>query len=184
MLGFEGTARRSPRKQIVLEEAAHHVHPRVRDAGPPVHEECTRLRMPHVLIGGLVVGAHGDSRATSDARFRTGEEGFLSHGRLVSMLPGGPFDECGVEVGYLGPDGPFFEPNVECARGATVRLVVPVEGLVALKLLARRPRDENDLRVRVNAGRDGRATREHVQRVLPDSIDLFDTVVDEAEDDR
>src|ERR1700738_2528562 len=66
------------------------------------HEELTRAGVPHLLAGGLAVGAYGYPRATKDVDFLVGEEAFMHHGAgIVTMKPGVPIQVAGVAVDHL-----------------------------------------------------------------------------------
>lgn len=134
--------RRNPH-QPDLQAALNSVAPDVAEAAREASERLRQAGIRHVLIGGLAVGAHGYHRATKDVDFLLGPEGFIYHGKLLTYRPEVPLRYGNVAIDSL-------EEPVLASRFAVLPKpgevpVLPVEALVAMKLVAWRPRDRNDV---------------------------------------
>lgn len=135
------------------------IPPSVREVARRAASELTALGIPHVLIGGFAVNAYGYPRATADVDF-------LVPRPLLSRLNGRPLaEEVGVEgrtvtVTEQGQRVPVdcvavprspavpaaaWEALFSAARPADGLPIIPLEGLVLLKLLAGRTKDAADV---------------------------------------
>ena len=135
-----------------LEATRGVVADRILEAEAIASEALTKLGIPHLLIGGLAVGAWGHPRATKDVDFLVRQaDAFETHGRIVTFRRDVPISVEGVTVDYLvaedyGLEGLFESPS----PGG----VVPIEALFALKLRAHRPQDRADISALIDAGAD------------------------------
>lgn len=135
------------------------IPPSVREVARRAASELTTLGIPHVLIGGFAVNAYGYPRATADVDF-------LVPRPMLSRLNGRPLaEEAGVEgrtvtVTEQGQRIPVdcvavprssavpaaaWEALFSAARPAGGLPVIPLEGLILLKLLANRTKDQADI---------------------------------------
>ena len=109
-------------------------------------ETYARLGIPHVLIGGVAVGAYAEPYATKDIDFLVGDEAFDSKGIVVSFRAGVPLEAAGVPVDSV-PIEQEYKGIYEAALATAVNSdepgikIVRIDYLAALKLIARRSRD-------------------------------------------
>lgn len=135
-----------------LEATRGVVSDRILEAEALASEALTKAGIPHLLIGGLAVGAWGHPRATKDIDFLVRQaDAFEAHGPIVTFRRDVPISVEGVTVDYLvaedyGLEGLFENP----ARSG----IVPIEALFALKLRAHRPQDRADVTALIDAGAD------------------------------
>ena len=102
------------------------------------------LGVPHALIGGLAVGVHGHPRATRDVDFLVGAEAF-SHTTPVLM-----YRQELAEIVRTGETDIMSIPTDYPGLAAELRLeddipVISLRGLILMKLVAFRPRDQGDV---------------------------------------
>lgn len=114
--------------------------------------------VPHTLVGGLAVGAHGYPRTTDDVDFLVGDEAFEKHvGGLVTLKV--PLIAVGnVRIDFLSIDEARGEKEplrsaVETPSPEGQVPVVPLTVLVYLKLKASRQKDIADLVELLKRGR-------------------------------
>lgn len=156
------------------------VAPEILQAAEVASQKLREAGIPHALVGGLAVGAHGYPRTTDDVDFLVGDEAFEKHaGGLVTLkLPL-------IAVGKVSVD--FL--SIEEARGEREQMlealehspssdgvpIVPLSVLVYLKLKAGRQRDLADV---VELLKRGRIEIEVVDRYLeehaPDQLRRWD----------
>jgi len=130
-----------------LDHALSAVNPEVRQALVHSHETLTKLGIPHVLIGGLAVGAHGYAYATTDVDYLVPEKSAFEGGLVITFKPGVPIKVGRVGIDYLVPDGPanVLAKMQECMDKAVASpgevTYVPSDLLTYMKLKAGRAKD-------------------------------------------
>ena len=128
------------------------------------------LGVPHVLIGGLAVGLHGHPRATRDVDFLVGAEAFASTVPLLVYR-----DEL-KELVRVGETDIMSVPEPYPGLAAELRLedgvpVISLRGLVLMKLVAFRARDQEDVRALLRAAPERlREVRDHLRREAPELV--------------
>jgi hypothetical protein len=133
------------------------VAPEILAAAETASRKLREAGIPHVLAGGLAVGAHGYPRTTDDVDFLVGDEAFERHaGGLVTLrLP--LVAVGGVRVDFLSlAETPDEREQVRqaVARPAGPRVpVVPLTLLCYMKLKAGRQRDVADVVELLKRGR-------------------------------
>lgn len=145
-------------------------------------ETLSRLGIPHALIGGLAVGMHGHPRATKDADFLVGREAFVRMQPIIQFREEvGAMAEMGVMDFLAVPER--FESLVELLRVPSEGQipVIPVEGLILLKLDANRPQDRADIVALLRRGIDAASVSEYLRRIAPDTVERFAQLVIEPE---
>ena len=166
------------------------VSPEVKTAALEVHGALERLGLPHYVVGGIAVGAHGHPRATKDVDFLVGDEVFVftRSGIVAGVQPGVPFPAVGsVAVDYLSPTpGTGEQQAIDRARRRRSRDLqpIPVEMLVRMKLQANRSQDRADVVNLVKAGVSLKRVRAYLSKVSPDLVDAFEARVAEAREER
>ena len=130
-------------------EAATAVSEKVLTAAFEASEQLRSLGIPHAIIGGIAVGAHGAPRATKDVDFLVNERDAFSGTRILSFREGVPIAVGGITIDYLTPEGaPYVAPLTLALHNAPVSEGMPVidlEPLVLMKLHAGRRHDFDDV---------------------------------------
>jgi len=132
--------------------------------------------IPHQLIGGLALAAHGYVRSTRDVDFLVGDAALVRHGALVTLHPAVP-----IAIGDIPVDA-IPTPNESLLEEPSVRVEgVPVAGaglLIFMKLQAGRRRDLQDVRVLIEEGIDVVEVRDFLRAIIaPDALIVFDRLV-------
>ena len=132
------------------------------------HEELTRVGVPHLLAGGLAVGAYGYPRATKDVDFLVGDEAFLHHGAgIITLKPGVPIQVGGVVVDNLSAQ--VGEEHLRVLLRQPTHgdpAVVPIEVLIYLKLKSPRAKDRADVIELVKAAIDVPRCRDYLKEKI------------------
>jgi len=148
-----------------IEYALSAVNAEVRQALTHSHEALVRLGIPHVLIGGLAVGAHGYAYATRDVDYLVPESAAFDGRLVITFKPGVPIKVGTVAIDYLVPEGP---ENVqrrmqECMARAIETpsevTYVPSDLLAYMKLKAGRAKDIGAVVELLKTGMDVEDTR-------------------------
>jgi len=171
-----------PASPTTLDDLVGHVPLTFVEGAKAASEEFRRRGIRHVLCGGLAVGICGYPRPTKDIDFLVDESAFDHHGPLVTHKPGLPVSYEGVGIDWVS-----LEPHERAALDEFLVLPergevpsVPVEPLVAMKLLAGRQKDQSDVVELVKAGADVRAIRKFVEHHFPAKLALLDRLVNLA----
>jgi hypothetical protein len=125
------------------------VSPKIKAAAIAASKRLDELSIPHALIGGIAVGAHGAARATKDVDFLLRQHDAFQGDMILSFREGIPIAIDGVSIDYLTPEGNEFPELTAAALDAAVSSegirVVPLAALVLLKLQAGRRQDHEDV---------------------------------------
>lgn len=151
---------------------------RVLEAWKVASDALSRAGVPHVVVGGLAVGANGYPRATKDVDFLVGDGAFKHHaGGLVTMNPAIPIEVNGVAIDYLSarPDEAHLAAALLDSPG-----FIDVARLVYMKLKASRLQDRADVGGLVKAGLDVDACRAYLVAHAPALVARFDALVTTA----
>lgn len=166
-----------------LDDLAGHVPQTYIDGARAVSSAFQKAGVAHVLVGGLAVGVCGYPRPTKDIDFLVDDSAFEFHGPIVSHRPGLPVSYQGVSVDWVS-----LEPHERAALEKFLVLplrdedvpVLPVEPLVAMKLIAGRLKDQTDVVEIVKAGADIASIRNFVAKNFPTKTKLLDKLIDLA----
>jgi hypothetical protein len=153
-------------------------------------ENLTRLGIRHAICGGVAVGAYGFVRATKDVDFLTGDEAFvISSGGITMLAPGVgfavndiPTDMVGMtRKGHRDGDMRFLEVEIDNPFDLDDMPLISPEGLIAMKLIAFRRKDQLDI---IEVLRAGASTIDKCTRYLttanrPDLVVRLETLKDE-----
>jgi hypothetical protein len=168
-----------------LDELSGHVPQSYLDGARAASEAFRVAGIRHVLVGGLAVGARGYPRGTRDIDFMVGDEAFEFHGLLVVPKAGLPVKYSGIPVDWvsLEPDerDALEEFLVDAPPGVVP--VMPVEPLVAMKLLAGRQKDLSDVVELVKSGVDVDSVTRFVAERFPKKTDLLLKLVATADEE-
>lgn len=174
--------RRMPREWPDLSELEGVVSSKVLDAMRVAHDELTKIGVPHLLVGGLAVGAYGYPRATKDVDFLVGDEAFELHGAgVVTLKPGVPIQVAGVLVDHVSA-----QANEEHLRSLLRQPhtgeppVAPIEALVYLKLKSPRAKDRADVIELIKGGIDLERCRGYLGRHAAHLLLNFDSAIQAA----
>ncbi len=142
----------------------------------------SKERIPHLLIGGLAVGAYAEPRATRDVDFLApvSAQAVLGGRPLAANVSGVTLRVRGVDVDLLFPekDETFLEDAVLSPRIIDGMAVAAPEVIVYLKMTAvRGARDENDILSMIRAGLDVRRVEGYLRKNAPDLLPDFRQLV-------
>ncbi len=155
------------------------VAPKVLEALRLASEALSRAGVPHVVVGGLAVGANGYPRATKDVDFLVGQGAFVHHqGGLVTMNPALPIEVDGVAIDYLSARRD--EAHLAAALVDPPGRFIDVVRLVYMKLKASRLQDRADIGGLTKAGLDVDACRAYLAANAPALVTRFEQLVEIA----
>lgn len=143
-----------------LEAALRVSSPEVREALHLTHEALNRLGIPHVLIGGLAVGANGFPHFTDDLDYLVQQERAFNVGVLLTFREGVPIRSGQVAIDYLTIEGPEVVQRrmMECLERAAQTpdelTYAPEDLLTYMKLKAGRLKDITAIVELLKAGMD------------------------------
>ena len=170
------------RQPTTLDGLAGHVPQTHIDGAKAASKAFREAGIAHVLVGGLAVGVNGYPRPTKDIDFLVSDDAFEFHGPLVTHRPGLPISYKGVGIDWVS-----LEPHERAALeeflvvpGSDEVPVIPVEPLVAMKLLAGRHKDQSDVVEMVKAGADVEAILEFVGHTFPKLVPALDKLIKQA----
>ncbi len=157
-----------------LERLAGAVSPTVLNDAVRVSARLRELGIRHALIGGLAVGIHGQARATRDADFLVAAEAFATLSPIITYKNEvAEMARVGV-VDFLAVPPKYAALDAQLETGAPGAVpVMPVEGLILLKLHAHRPQDRADVRTLADAGADLASVTAYLRRIAPDLLIRF-----------
>ena len=157
------------------------------DAMYRASEMLRRNDIPHILIGGLAVGAYGHVRATSDVDFLVTDSAFVgrSGGIVLLRVPIVSINKVRIDVlafEQTDEDTPAFEREVldqydqsECLQ------VASMPTLVHLKLKANRQKDIADLIELLKAGSvDIESVDQYLSESAPRLVSRWKCIVKQA----
>lgn len=165
-----------------LDDLAGHVPQAFIDGAKAASEAFRRAGVRHVLVGGLAVGVHGYPRGTRDIDFMVGNEAFEFHGLIVEPKPRLPVKYSGITIDWVS-----FEPDERSmleeflADGVPGEVpVIPIEPLIAMKLLAGRQRDQSDIVELIKAGADIDSISSFIEHRFPKKIGMLNNLIEKA----
>ena len=136
----------------------------------------TALRIRHVVVGGLAVGANGYPRATKDVDFLVGDEAFERHaGGVVTLKPGVPIQIDTVAIDLL--TATETEAHLSASLAAAPGSFIEAPLLVYMKLKSPRQKDRADVVELVKAGVDVDACRAYLVTNAPSYLAALDDAV-------
>jgi hypothetical protein len=149
---------------------------KVLDAMRVASNALSALRVRHVVVGGLAVGANGNPRATKVVDFLVGAEAFEQHpGGFVSMKPGVPIQVNGVAIDLLSVQA--GEEHLASALDAPMGSMIEAPQLVYMKLKSPRQKDRTDVIELVKAGIEIDACRRYLTAHAPALLAMFEDSV-------
>jgi hypothetical protein len=153
------------------------------DGAKLASEAFRRQGIRHVLVGGLAVGLHGYPRGTKDIDFLVDDSAFDFIGPLVVHRPGLPISYKGVGIDWVS-----LEPHERSTLDEFLVLpnpgevpTMPLEPLIAMKLVAGRHKDQADVVEMLKANADLEAARSFVGQRFPQKLDLLERLIAQAE---
>lgn len=177
--------------RVDFDKALESVSPKVRQAYELSHEALRVMGIPHVVIGGLAVNAHGHHYTTKDVDYLVDEkDAFDGTGLVVTHKRGVPFTVDGVDIDFVMerpeyPEGVRLEmrKSIETARKRNDKVVIVADWLLVwMKLNARRSKDMAAVEGLIQAGLDVESVREALSAVGPELVQqMFERCVGNAE---
>ena len=140
----------------------------------------TKAGIPHVLVGGLAVGAYGHPRATKDADFLVNDAAFTRRHGIVRMRPEIPIDVRGVGIDTLWANAPEEHAAIGSSPTTGGVRVAPIEVIVAMKIRARRIQDDADVVAMLRYGADEDAIRAALTKFDPGLVGRFEQLAEHA----
>lgn len=119
-----------------------------------VSEHLSSIGVEHVVVGGLAVGAWGHPRATKDVDLLVREKDVFEGSIFLTFKPGIPIEADGVAIDYLTVESLKISDLQSTPRRESDAEVVPIEVLVAMKLMAKRSQDYADIVALIKNGAD------------------------------
>jgi len=163
-------------------EAASAVSEKVMMAALAASQQLFSIGVPHAVIGGIAVGAHGAPRATKDVDFLVNEADAFSGTHILSFKAGVPIAVRGIVVDYLTPEGSPYAALLKRALGESVISehipVIGLEPLVLMKLYAGRRRDLDDVQRLLEQSHVEARVRKFITEQAPDLIERLDLAID------
>ena len=163
-------------KPTTLDDLEGHIPSTFIEGAKAASEAFRQRGIKHVLVGGLAVGVSGYARPTKDIDFLVDESAFEFHGPIVSHRPGLPISYKGVNIDWVS-----LEPQERAGLEEFLVLpspgetpIIPVEPLVAMKLLAGRHKDQTDVVELLKAGADVDSCLEFLIGAFPKTVLLFE----------
>lgn len=187
--------------KVDLAEALCSISPAVRDAFTKSHEALLAAGIPHILIGGLAVNAHGYYYSTKDVDYLVrAHDAFVSSAGVMRFRPEVPFRVNDVAIDYLTPDSKGFPEVIQRAldealdmaeKRSDLTAVIPDWLLVYMKLSVGRLKDQAAVTGLIQAGLDVPAVRSELVRIVIDRnatetkqltrvLSLFDRCIEAA----
>lgn len=179
----EPRPRRIRAARVTLDVAANAVSPNVVSAAEAASRQLSHMGIPHVLIGGLAVGAHGAPRATKDVDFLVRQRDAFSGDVILSFRAGVPIAVRDVVVDYLTPEGTPYESHLNGAisepGGDDEVPIIGLAPLVLMKLHAGRRRDLDDVRRLLDQAHVERRVRDYLGEVAPELLERLDLAIEQ-----
>jgi hypothetical protein len=100
----------------------------------------------------------------------------------VTFKPGVPIEVDGIRIDYLSSAslGSQMEEVLDRAQISEGLAVVSIEGLIYMKLAARRRKDQVDVVELIKAGADVKRVRHYLEQYASDLVPFFEELVNEA----
>jgi len=124
------------------------VPPHVQDVAHRVHLHLVAERIPHAVIGGIAVGVYGYDRTTRDVDLLVNHEDLRRlPGRPLANVKGKTFKVDGVDVDVMAAPrkSELFRGIINQAVQQEGLPIIPLHGLLLLKLLSTRISDLGDV---------------------------------------
>jgi hypothetical protein len=170
-------------RPTTLDELEGHVPTTFIEGAKAASDAFRSQGIKHVLIGGLAVGINGYPRPTRDIDFLVDDNAFEFHGPIVTHRPGLPISYKGIGIDWVS-----LEPNERSALAEFMILpfpndvpVMPVEPLIAMKLLVGRQKDRSDIVEMIKAGVDIQSCLAFAERAFPKTVTLLTRLIKQAE---
>lgn len=168
-----------------LLELADVVSPTVIQDAIETGELLARLRVPHVLVGGLAVGLNGFPRATKDVDYLVGPEAFektsptlVYRAELKDRIQMGVVDLIAVPEAF-----PALKDQLAIVDVGEVHVIAP-EALILMKLSANRVQDRADIVRLIESGIDAEQVAAYLTDHAPRLLNRYGELLDEANADQ
>jgi hypothetical protein len=177
--------------RVNLDKALASVSPAVKQAFEMSSGRLTNMDIPHVLIGGLAVNAHGYHYATADVDYLVAAGDAFEGSFILTHKAGIPFEVAGVQVDYvtIRPDYPpmvqdAMQAALTAAKKQSTRIVIVQDWLLVwMKLEVGRTKDLAAVEGLLSVGLDAAYVREKLMEAGSSIrvLGLFDRCVAKAQ---
>ena len=140
----------------------------------------------HVVVGGLAVGANGYLRNTNNIDFLVDDNAFIYRDKVIYVRSDLPIKYFGTRVNWISmapSEKPIFGKYLMLPARDQVP-IMPVEPLVAMKLIAGRHKDRTDIIELVKVLADTSSIVEFTATNIPHLAPLLDELIACAEEER
>lgn len=189
-------AGRPPKRGIPLAALAAAEAKPVREVALDASARLTRRGVPHALVGGLAVQAHGFERYTKDVDLLVPSHrpevlkevrGGVALDFRPPLFRGTSYTRRGVVIDLIQPADPrtlFLDAELRLPDSAADVPVARVEAIVAMKLLGGRAQDDADVVRLLHAGAAARAVRNYLEAHAPRLLARFERLARRAARER
>ena len=150
-----------------------------------VSEIFRKKEVKHVVVGGLAVGANGYLRNTNNLDFLVDDNAFIYSDRVVYVRNDLPIKYSGTRVNWISmapSEKPIFGKFLVVPARNQVP-IMPIEPLIAMKLIAARHKDKTDIVELIKAGADIDPIIAFVEERFPTKLPLLRQLIGEALDE-
>jgi hypothetical protein len=140
----------------------------------------------HVVVGGLAVGANGYLRNTNNLDFLVDDNAFLYSDRVVYVRNDLPIKYFGTRVNWVSmspSEKPIFGKFLVLPARDQVP-IMPVEPLIAMKLIAGRHKDRTDIIELAKVRSDLTSIVEFTSTNIPHLLPLLNELIICAEEEK
>jgi hypothetical protein len=140
----------------------------------------------HAVVGGLAVGANGYLRNTNNLDFLVDDNAFLYSDKVVYVRNDLPIKYFGSRVNWVSmspSEKPIFGNFLMLPARDQVP-IMPVEPLIAMKLIAGRHKDRTDIIELAKVRSDLSSIREFTSTNIPHLLPLLDALIVCAEEEK
>jgi hypothetical protein len=140
----------------------------------------------HAVVGGMAVGANGYLRNTNNLDFLVDDNAFLYSDRVVYVRNDLPIKYFGTKVNWVSmspSEKPIFEKFLVLPVRDQVP-IMPVEPLIAMKLIAGRHKDRTDIIELAKVRSDLTSIVEFTSTNIPHLLPLLNELIICAEEEK
>ena len=141
-----------------------------------VSEIFRKAGVRHALAGGLAVGCHGYLRNTNNIDFVVEDSAFIYRKGITYIRADLPIKYYGTNVNWISlspTEKPMFDEFLRVPAPGDVP-IMPIEGLIAMKLITARHKDRTDIVELLKIWRDVNSIENFVKKHMPQRLTLLE----------